>query len=66
MADSTSISGANSARNCRHAPQGQGAASREAIAIAVNSRAPSLTALNIAVRSAQFVKPNDAFSMLQP
>ena len=36
------------------------------MAMAVNSRAPSLTALNSAVRSAQLVSPKEEFSMLQP
>jgi hypothetical protein len=34
--------------------------------MAVNDRSPSLTAVNSAVRSAQHVSPNDAFSTLQP
>lgn len=36
------------------------------IAIALKSRTPSDMALTMAVRSAQIVKPYDAFSTLQP
>ena len=38
----------------------------DAMAMAVNVRAPSLIALNSAVRSAQLVSPKEAFSTLQP
>lgn len=48
----------NSAITCLHAPQGaHGPSVSATIAIAANSRLFSETALKMAVRSAQFVKP---------
>src|SRR4029079_18205478 len=59
--------GANSKSTCRHAPHGMSAPSRlVTIARSVNSRAPSETALTIAVRSAHHVMPKLAFSTLHP
>src|SRR5437899_205289 len=53
--------------NWRHGPQGGvGAAVSAATAIIVNSRSPSERALSSATRSAQTVRPYDAFSTLQP
>lgn len=64
----TGISGAqNSLMTCLHAPHGETGPSVSATTTnCLKSRFPSDTALKIAVRSAQFVKPNDAFSILQP
>lgn len=61
------ISGENSASTCLHMPQGNvRPPPEEVMAIAVNSRCPSETALKTAVRSAQLVAPYVEFSMLQP
>src|SRR5207247_6107435 len=58
-------SGANSARNCRQAPQGTiGSLVSATTAIATNSRSPAATALAIAIRSAQIVRPYEIFSTL--
>ena len=57
--------GLNSARNWRQAPHGE-TPPRLTTAMAVNSRSPAATAVPAATRSAQFVRPNEAFSTLQP
>src|SRR5262245_54261150 len=57
--------GANSARNWRQAPQGV-TPPRLATAIATNSFSPAATAAPAATRSAQFVRPKEAFSTLTP
>ena len=64
----TGISGEqNSAMTCRQAPQGEiGSGVCPDTTKCVNDLSPSEIALKNAVRSAQFVKPNDAFSMLIP
>jgi hypothetical protein len=59
------ICGANSATTCRHAPQGD-TPPTEAMASRENCCSPAATAEKIAVRSAQIVKPYEAFSTLQP
>ena len=59
------IFGANSAKNCRHAPQGLTPVG-DTIAIAIHSRSPLATARVAAVRSAQIVTPKELFSTLQP
>ena len=52
---------------CRQVPQGtQSCSQRPAMAMRRKERWPSLTALAMAVRSAQMVGPKAAFSMLQP
>ena len=57
----------NSAMTWRHAPQGlQSFGADVDTATATISMCPAETALKIAIRSAQTVRPNDAFSMLQP
>jgi len=58
-------SSANSARTCRQAPHG-GTPPCEATASARNWVAPAAIAAQIAARSAQTVRPYDAFSTLQP
>ena len=57
--------GANSARTWRQAPQGVTPV-RLTTAMAVNSFSPAATAAPTATRSAQFVRPNDAFSTFTP
>ena len=61
----TLISGANSFNTCLQAPHGH-AFDLAAIAMVSKERTPSLTALKSAVRSAQFVNPKEAFSILHP
>jgi CNT family concentrative nucleoside transporter len=63
--NSTGRSLENSASTCRQAPQGVWPPT-VAMAMATNLRLPAATALNTAVRSAQIVKPYEAFSTLQP
>ncbi len=58
-------SGANSTITCRHAPQGEWPPG-VATAIAIHCRSPAAMALHTAERSAQMVRPYDAFSTLQP
>ena len=55
----------NSAKTWRHDPQGVEASS-VASAIAWKFLSPSTTAEKIAARSAQIVKPEETFSILQP
>jgi hypothetical protein len=63
----TSAWGANSQRTWRQAPHG-GVSVFASVTMmtVVNSRAPSESALKIAVRSAHCVREKLAFSMLQP
>jgi len=58
---------ANSLKTCLQIPQGYVFSDLlPTIAIALIALCPSETALKIAVLSAQFVAPNEAFSILQP
>src|SRR5665213_1787782 len=67
FSSSTSASPQNSHRICRQAPQGGVSVSVSATtATASNPRSPSEMALKTAPRSAHNVKPNVAFSTLQP
>lgn len=62
-----SLSSANSTITCLHIPHGYVYEFKSPTkAIAFKTLAPSETPLNIAVLSAQFVAPNDAFSTLHP
>ena len=57
----------NSAMTWRHAPQGRARVEADVkTPTATMSMRPAVTAWKIATRSAHTVKPNDAFSMLQP
>ena len=58
-------SGANSTSTCRQAPHGK-CPPEVASTIRWNERCPAEIALNTAMRSAQTVIPNEAFSTLQP
>jgi len=59
--------GENSAMTCRQEPQGREISVEDVTtAMATKSRCPAATAQKIALRSAHTVRPNDAFSTLQP
>ena len=59
--------GANSAKTCRHAPQGEiGSRESATIAIRINDRSPAVIAAVTAARSAQMVNPKERFSTLHP
>ncbi len=60
-------SGQNSAITWRQAPQGvTGVFESAMIAMASKSFSPAAKAVKMALRSAQLVKPNEMFSILQP
>lgn len=64
----TAVSGeANSDSTCRHAPHGEiGFSPLVVIATALSRRLPWVIALTIAERSAQIVRPKEAFSTFTP
>src|SRR5207302_1274908 len=62
----TRSSGANSVNTWRQAPHGGAEAASAWTAIASNSACPAPTAANTAFRSAQLVRPYEAFSTLTP
>jgi hypothetical protein len=65
--DSPARSNPNSASTCRQAPHGiAGGSDPTTMTMRRNRRAPAVTALATAERSAQIVSPKDAFSILQP
>src|SRR5258708_6907509 len=67
FARTTGMSPQYSQSNCRHGPHGGvGALVSATTAIIVKSRFPSESALSSATRSAQTVRPYDAFSTLHP
>jgi hypothetical protein len=61
-----SSDGANSASTWRQAPHGVTGAPSTATTMRRKRRTPALTAAPTATRSAQTVRPYDAFSTLQP